>query len=95
MSDQFEFAFDRTDGPDGAAKWREDREQTIRDWCQKLGLPIKHRVEVVLKQGPLLRGLLRVAGEELWIEGDRHSIRLEVDGVEIRLGDIESLSRTD
>jgi len=91
--EQREFSFDPTDQADGLQSWRAEREQTIQTLCRKLGLPIGHQTEVVLAQGPVLRGRLRLARNELWIEGSRHTLELEIDGTPFRLGDVETVVR--
>jgi len=96
MPDQLPLPFDDdTPHQNGADAWRKDREHGIAEIRRRTGMPVGHPVEAVLTQGPVLRGHLRLARNELWLEGSRHDLEFEIDGTTFRLGDIESIARTD
>ena len=95
-SEQFEFAF--SEGPpeaQGAMPWRAEWMRAAEELCRRLAVPLNHRAEVRLIQGPILRGRLCLAEEQLWQDGDRHRLLLRIDRATFRLGEIESVVRLD
>jgi hypothetical protein len=50
---------------------------------------------VRLIQGPILRGKLCLAEEQLWPDGNRHRLLLRIDHATFRLGEMESVLRLD
>ena len=48
-----------------------------------------------LIQGPVLRGRLSLAEEQLWPDGDRHRLVLRIGQATFRLGEMESVMRLD
>lgn len=75
--------------------WRAEWLRAAEDLCRRLGVPLNHRAEVRLLQGPVLRGRLCVAEEQLWPDGDRHGLVLRIDRATFRLGEMESVLRLD
>ncbi len=95
-SEQFEFVFsERSPEAQGAMPWRAEWMQAAEELCRRLAVPLNHRAEVRLIQGPVLRGRLCVAEDQLWQEGDRHRLVLRIDHVTFRLGEMESVLRLD
>lgn len=96
---QLEFGFDGPvavgGAPDGEAlaAWRSERAREVEALCRRLALPLGHEAEVRLVQGPILRGVLRVAEETLWIEGSRDRLRFCIGAATFGLADIEAAVR--
>lgn len=85
-----------TDGRDGLTRWHEERREAIQDLARKLGLPLDHPAEVVLQGGIRLRGILRLAQEELLIEPKRDlGLQLRIDRCTFLPTEIESCVRLD
>ena len=64
--------------------------------ARRLGLPLGREVEVWLKDGVRLRGLLRLKEAMLFLENvDERSLELAVGKVDFRHADIESCVRMD
>ncbi|MEA3212793.1 MAG: hypothetical protein QOE70_5850 [Chthoniobacter sp.] len=95
-SDQFEFAFpDGSTEPEVATPWRAEWLRAAEDLCRRLAVPLNRRAEVRLIQGPILRGKLCLAEEQLWPDGNRHRLLLRIDRTTFRLGEMESVLRLD
>jgi len=95
-SEQFEFAFSEgSPEPEEATHWRAEWMRAAEDLCWRLGVPLHHRAEVRLMQGPILRGRLCLDEEQLWPDGDRHRLVLRIGQATFRLGDMESVLRLD
>lgn len=66
---QFDFDFEKPAAdpaaPDGLTTWRQQREEQLRALAQRHALPLGRRVEVELKNGIELTGLLCLAEESL------------------------------
>lgn len=64
FSEQLEFSLEpeeeRSAKLDGYGVWRRQREEAIRILSKQLGLPVGHPVEVELKDGSLMQGLLEL-----------------------------------
>ncbi|MEO8350228.1 MAG: hypothetical protein ABI680_00765 [Chthoniobacteraceae bacterium] len=80
---------------DGLSAWRAERARANEELGRRLGLPVNHGAEIRLGQGIVLRGILRLAEETLWIEATRHTLLLRIDSLTFRFGEIESAIRTD
>jgi hypothetical protein len=95
-SEQIEFAFfEGSPEPDVATPWRAEWMRVAEDLCRRLAVPLNRRAEVRLIQGPILRGRLCLAEEQLWPDGDRHRLLLRIDQATFRLGEMESVLRLD
>ncbi len=95
-SEQCEFAFpEGSPEPDAAMPWRVEWMRAAEELCRRLAVPLNRRAEVRLIQGPILRGRLCLAEEQLWPDGDRHRLVLRIDRTTFRLGEMESVLRLD
>jgi hypothetical protein len=95
-SEQSEFAFSEgSPEPEGATHWRAEWMRAAEDLCRRLAVPLYHRAEVRLAQGPILRGRLCLDEEQLWPDGDRHRLVLRIGQATFRLGEMESVLRLD
>lgn len=93
---QFEFDFDRVSSEAGYHRWQEKRRATLQKLARRMGLPIGHRVEVWLRDGVRLRGMLLLEEHGLWVEARRDfGLKLVVDGVSFTAAEIESCVRQD
>ena len=94
--EQSEFTFpEGSPEPDGAVSWRAEWMRAAEDLCRRLAVPLHHRAEVRLTQGPILRGRLCLDEEKLWPDGDRHRLVLRIGQATFRLGEMESVLRLD
>ena len=91
---EFEFSAAPPD-PQAAMPWRAEWMQAAEALCRRLAVPLNRRAEVRLTQGPILRGRLCLAEEQLWPDGDRHRLVLRIDRTTFRLGEMESVVRLD
>ena len=73
--------------------WRAEWMRAAEELCRRLAVPLNHRAEVRLIQGPILRGRLCLAEEQLWRDGDRHRLVLRIGQATFRLGEMESVLR--
>ncbi len=81
---------------DGLEQWRCQRREMVKKLGLELGLPLNREVEVWLRGGVRLRGLLTLREEVLFVETPRDlNLELAVDGVTFRWTEIESCVRTD
>ena len=95
-TEQSEFSFpEGSPEPEGVVPWRAEWLRVAEDLCRRLGVPLNQHAEVRLLQGPVLRGRLGVAEEQLWPDGDRDRLVLRIDRATFRLGEIESVVRLD
>ncbi len=65
---EFNFSAGPEDGaaePDGFDAWRAEMRAEDEAEARRLGLPLRHVVEVQLESGPLLKGRLELANPEL------------------------------
>ena len=94
---RFDFDFDAAPQPrDTLTAWRKNAGREMENVCRRrLGMPIGQAVEVRLAQGICLRGVLRLPEETLWIEAERQTAILQVEGTEFRLSEVESVIRCD
>ena len=88
---QGQLRFDDVGSGSGLDRWREQFNAAQRELAGKLGLPIDRQVEVWLKDGLRLRGVLRLCEQRLFvIDGEKYDMALEVDRVSFRHAEIES-----
>ena len=94
---QIEFQFGQSlSTKDGLDQWHQERERTLQDLAGKMGLPLGHKVEVMLRGGALLQGNLRLADDQLWIETQRNfRLLLRIDRCTFAAAEIESCVRLD
>ena len=92
--EQLEMRFGADPKEQGYNRWQEQRRQALERLTRKMGLPLNHPVEIWLKGGIRLRGVLRLKVEQLFIE-ERRDMRLEltVDGVSFVATEVESWVR--
>jgi hypothetical protein len=96
LNDHPQFDFDAPNAPDGYKRWQAQRYACRQELAERLGLPLGRGVEVWLKDGVLLRGLLNLAEEPLFVEADRMAtLELVVDKIRFRPSEIESCVRLD
>jgi hypothetical protein len=95
-AEQSEFAFSEgSPEPEAAPHWRAEWVRRAEDLCRRLGVPLNHRAEVRLAQGPVLRGRLCLDEEQLLPDGNRHRLVLRIGRATFRLGEMESVMRMD
>lgn len=95
-SEQFEFVFSEgSPGAQGAMPWRAEWMRAAEALCRRLAVPLNHRAEVRLIQGPILRGWLCLAHERLEQDGNRDRLVLRIGQTTFRLGEMESVLRLD
>jgi hypothetical protein len=95
-SHQFEFSFpEGSPETEGAARWRAEWMRVAEDLCRRLAVPLHHRAEERLTQGPILRGRLCLDEDQLWPNGDRHRLVLRIGQATFCLGEMESVLRLD
>jgi hypothetical protein len=96
MSEQAELRFDGGPEAGGLAAWRAARQQAARSLALRLGLPLNHQVEVWLRGGVRLRGLLRLEEEVLFPDQEcANALALVVEQVVFTPAEIESCVRLD
>jgi hypothetical protein len=97
MSEQFLFDFQAAapNAADALSSWRETRAKEAERVCHKLGLPIGKNAEVRLKSGTILRGMLRLAEEMLWMEADRKAVILRIEEATFHISEIGAAVRVD
>ena len=97
MGEQLEIDFDASASAEqGYTQWQEQRRAAVQQLAQKMGLPLKHQVEVRLLSGIVLRGVLALRAEGLFIADKRDfNLELVVDGVPLCAAEIESCVRCD
>ncbi|MCC7375930.1 MAG: hypothetical protein IT581_14830 [Verrucomicrobiales bacterium] len=95
--DQLGFDFNAPrDGGDGYSRWQSERQQARAALARKLGFPIGHTVEVELKGEVILRGVLHLADDELWVDQGRDfRIRLRIERCIFTASEIERCVRLD
>lgn len=79
---------------DGYSAWQRQRKEAAAVLARSLGLPLERNVEVRLKDGIVLQGILRMKEELLFFDAvtDRN-LELRVGPVGFRPQDIESCVR--
>ena len=80
---------------DSLTVWREARAMELAKMCGRLGLPIGHHSEVRFANGTILRGLLRLAEENLLFDADRKTVILQIDRATFRFAEIAAVVRTE
>jgi len=96
-AEQLGFQFTAATGSeDGLSRWHQQRQSSLRELARQLGLPLGHHSEVILKGGIQLRGILRLAQDELLLETKRDlGIMLRIDRCTFLPTEIESCIRLD
>ncbi len=90
----FDFAAAPGTSPSGYDRWQAERRQALEGLARQLGLPLGHQAEVRLRDGVVLRGLLALAEDELFIAGRRDfDLLLRVDRCTFKPNEIESCVR--
>jgi hypothetical protein len=81
---------------DGLNQWHAERDAAAQSAAAELGLPVGRSVEIWLRGGIRLRGVLRLRDTVLVLE-ERAAwkLELEVDNVSFRPSEIESCTRLD
>lgn len=96
MDSQFELEFGSSQSSAGYDGWVAQRKRASLELGKKLNLPIGHAVEVWLKGGIRLRGVLHLSHDILVVEdAPPDDLRFRVDGVEFALAEMESFVRMD
>lgn len=81
---------------EGYTRWHQERRDALEDMARKIGLPLGHHAEVVLRDGTVLRGALSLATDELWVDPRRDlRLTLRVDRCTFEARDVESCVRLD
>lgn len=96
-SEQMGFHFDAPPpATDGLSRWHQERQNALRDLARQLGLPLEKNVEAILKGGIRLRGILRLAEDELVLTPKRDlRLRLRIERCTFLPTEIESCVRLD
>jgi hypothetical protein len=100
---QLEFGLERHDADsnpdlnkDGLTQWHAERDAAAQGAAAELGLPVGRPVEIWLRGGIRLRGVLRLRDTVLVVEESAAwKLELEVDNVSFRPSEIESCVRLD
>jgi len=97
-----QLGFDLTPGgggegkPSGYDRWQTERRQALAEAARKLGLPLGHRAEVILRGGVRLVGDLRLAEDTLWVEARRDfHVLLRIERCTFTAAEVESCVRLD
>lgn len=92
--EQIELRFGADPEERGYNRWQKQRRQALEKLTRQMRLPLNHPVEVWLKGGIRLRGVLKLKEEQLFVEEKRDmSLELTVDGVSFVAAEIESWVR--
>lgn len=95
MSVQLELSF--AEGrQDGYSHWYNERLASLAALGSRMGLPLGHRAEIILKDGTRLLGKLLLSDDSLWIDtppADR--VQLRVERCTFTATEIESCIRMD
>ncbi len=96
---QLEFALTSASKPtasDGLATWRNERDAAARQAAADLGMPIGRSVEIWLRGGIRLRGILRLHESVLVVEErGAWKLQLAIDNTTFRPDEVESCVRLD
>lgn len=81
---------------DELSRWRQERLTALNALARELGLPLGKDVEVRLKDGTTMRGVLELADDVLWVEARRDfRMALRIQRCTFLPGDIEACVRMD
>ena len=95
VSQQSEFQFEAAQ-TDGYQRWTELRRAAAVELAKRCNMPLGHSVEVWLRGGVRLRGVLRLKEELLFTEDDQlNKLEFVVDGVPFTMDHLDSCVRTD
>lgn len=93
---QKELNFGDSTSRDGLAHWHQQRKDAVRALATELGLPIGHPVEVWLRDGVVLHGVLRLKDSLLFLDlVNEASLEFEIGRVNFKYADIQSCVRQD
>jgi hypothetical protein len=96
VDEQGQFNFDARLMARGYDEWIAGRKLAAQELARQLGLPLNHQVEVWLRGGIRLKGLLRLHEEILFMDQERiRHLELTVDRVSFTYREIESCVRLD
>jgi hypothetical protein len=96
VNGQTELNFNSTVQNDALLAWREQRKQAHIALARKIGLPLDHKVELWLRGGIRLRGMLRMKENLLLVpEDDAPDMAFEVGNVPFLIEEMESCVRLD
>lgn len=95
--EQSELLFTRTPtGRDGYEIWQEQRRAVVLEASRVLGLPLGREVEVELRDGVSMRGVLRLADDGLFLEVTREKPpMLRIDQCTFHPREIVTCARVD
>ncbi len=83
-------------GNDGHSRWLAERKLALEALAKKMNLPLGHLVEVWLNGGVMLRGILRLREELLFVEEERaRELELVINKANFKAAEIESCVRLD
>ena len=83
-------------GSDGHSRWLAERKLALEALAKKMNLPLGHLVEVWLNGGVMLRGILRLREELLFVEEERaRELELVINKANFKAAEIESCVRLD
>jgi len=91
---QLAFDFARN-SVDGFSLWREQRQASTRRLAAELGYPLGEHCEVELETGVILRGIIVLDGEDLFLTAERGSAVLRIGQVSFSIRQIASCVRID
>jgi hypothetical protein len=80
---------------DGFRLWREQHQASVRRLGAALGYPLGENCEIELRSGLILRGMLFLDGEDLFLSAERGSAVLRVGQVNFSIGEVASCVRID
>src|SRR5512145_2900300 len=93
---QMELDFGLSRVSPGYERWQEQRRAATEALARQMGFPLGHEVEIWLRDGMRLRGLLRLKEEKLFVPEKRDpDVELAVGRVPFRPADVESCLRLD
>jgi hypothetical protein len=95
MHAQSELKFDASRATDGLESWREERRRSRIELARKLGLPLDQRVEVWLRGGIRLEGILCLAEDLLFVAESQKNLTFRVGNTPFGVGEMESCVRLD
>ena len=93
---QGEINFGDTSGGDGLKRWHQQRQDAQRALAMELGLPLGRSVEVWLKDGVELHGVLRLKETLLFLDTVKEAdLEFEVGRTNFKYAEIQSCVRSD
>ena len=93
---QGEINFGDSTGGDGVERWHQQRQDAQRALAMELGLPLGRNVEVWLKDGVELHGVLRLKETLLFLDTVKEAdLEFVVERTNFKYADIQSCVRSD